>query len=229
MRLELVSTGAVTAVGHTAPVTQASVWARLSRFRETHVVGVRGTPVVAAMVLPSDAQLSGAERALALARPAIAECLASAHLSAQQLTETTGLIVCGPMRHSQLLPALPLPLSIPLCELDESTRSIRHHLRELVRERHGVEVPDELLSAMRPGHASFALALQRAAELLDAARARQCLVVGVDSPCHPPSLEWLDLLGYVASSRWHLSQGTWGDGPQAMKERFRTALRPGGG
>ena len=179
--LYLHAAGMVTSVGHTLEDAFTSIHAGIARFRETHLVGLEGRRLLASPVMPVSRDHVGLARALALARPALRECLAGRRDPPPP--GRTALLLCTSRREAQ--PAWDGLGGALAAELDSL----------------GVDVPEALRFQVERGHAGGMIALSRARELLDAALADECLLAGVDSQCEPDVLQVLDLVGWTKSSR----------------------------
>lgn len=150
--------------------------------KTTHLVGVDGRNIVAAHALPM-ASDHGLARPLALVEPALRECLAG---SDKPPSGGTLLVVC--VSRSQFTDG-------------PSWKGLVRTIATILHERHGVFVPESLISLYTDRHASGLRALARVREAIITGEAREAIVVGIHSDCEPMTLVSLDLLGITASSR----------------------------
>jgi len=185
--------GMVTAIGDDTETTIAALEVGARRAVAAPWVDLAGDPVVGAFALSVRADLAGMARAVALAWPALMECLAEAG----PLPGATALIVCAPLRWGAL-PDVFAPVLAPEC--DEWPAVVDALAEEAAG--HGVHVPPGLRVLCARGHASGVLALQQAAKLFEHGEASQALIVGLDSHGERATLERLDLLGMLRSERW---------------------------
>ena len=195
MRLEVKGVGLVTAIGHSASQTASSLAAGVKRFRQTHVVGTDGQPIVGACVL-ADAALSGVVRGMAMARVAVDECVGAARANGGG-PGRAALVVCG---RTALPSALGGTYGTDVGELRALEREwagLPDALADELERTHGVSVPPELRLRSTVGHASGIAALSTVQALFARGAADSCLVVGADSLVEPRFLEWLDLSGAI--------------------------------
>ena len=168
--------GALTALGHNAPMNAASVHANLSRFGGSYMVDRAGEPMLLSMASFVGDEVRGLERLTALAVPALQEAIASLLKddSGQRMLSEAGIClgVASPRPGLEdnvgesLLSRLAIELDIPLAEK-----------RQCV-------IP--------AGHASVLLGVGKAIEWVSAGKVDLVLVGGVDSYYDLDTLEWLD-------------------------------------
>ena len=195
MRLEVKGVGLVTAIGHSASQTASSLAAGVRRFRQTHLVGTDGKPIVGACVL-ADAALSGVARGLAMARVALDECVRAGRAN-DGGAGRAALVVCG---RGTLPGALDGTHGTDVGELralDREWAALPQALADELERTHGVSVPHELRLRSTVGHASGIAALSTVQRLFARGDADCCLLVGADSLVEPRFLEWLDLSGAI--------------------------------
>jgi 3-oxoacyl-[acyl-carrier-protein] synthase-1 len=180
----IVSLGAYTSVGDSAPASAASVRARINRFAEHPVfVDRAGTPMVTAAT-PIPGEVTGVERYLTLLTPALEEVLAPV------ATE-----------------ALPLVLGIP------APRPGRpEQIADVIPERLRRSVQDGRLARIelvQTGHSAGLMALEAACQRVADGQTGLCLVGGVDTYLEADTLEWLDGTEQLKSgrSRWGFIPG----------------------
>lgn len=171
----VISVGAQTAIGLTAPATAAAVRASISGFEEhPYMIDKAGEPMIVAAACSET--LDGVERWVHLARCAALEALTPLeyliHLGTQ-----SGLIVGLPASR----PGLPPDLA----------PTIQKYLSELWDFR--------VVETIACGHAASLLAIKRAMHWIQSGQVNWCLVGGVDSYMHAETLEWLDEHEYLNS------------------------------
>lgn len=167
--------GAITAAGLAAPATFAALRAGVAAFQQTCYRTSYGEPIVGAPVLGLEAAALGREYLLALAGPALEECL----LAIAQRRDAIGLL---------------LGVSDDLPQQDA-----RRLLTDLA-ESHGFDAasPLALLSA---GEHSLLHGLARAAEWLRRGSVGMCIVGGVDTYLTRTALHELEQQGRLKTSR----------------------------
>jgi 3-oxoacyl-[acyl-carrier-protein] synthase I len=174
----IVGCGAVTALGHSAAMTAASVRANLSRFRESYMVDKAGEPMRLSMARFISDSTRGVERFLALANPAVTEAI-------QPLSDA------GADR---------LPIRIRLCLGFPLPRpGLAPDVAERVQTRLGNIRFDKSGRTFESGHASGLLAIHQAADWLRSDQADFVLTGGIDSYYDADTLEWLDAVSRLHS------------------------------
>ncbi len=159
--LLVLGVGARTPVGLTAPATCAAIRAGISAFAESKHFqeGSAPEPIIGAEVpgIPSESEF---DRLVAMAGPALQECLASFPV---EPAETALLLACREPHRTD----------------EEFDGRLPQLLAELQKAA-GVSFRPE--SSLLPnGHAGVVLGLRRAGELLASGKAKACIVGGVDS------------------------------------------------
>jgi len=187
--------GMVTALGQTAEETFTAYEAGVRGFRRTSVLGLDGQPLIASLAMPVSPELIGLTRAIALARPALTECLG-------QVTDAAGrrtaLLLCTPPLDAvQLGPQL--ARAAPFDDLRTAWSQLLALVASELETNH--RVPVRALLTFETGHAAGVVALRRAAQLLESGAVEQCILGGVDSAGERTLLERLDLLDQIPSNR----------------------------
>ena len=185
MNVCITSAEAVTAVGHTAAETWASVVCGIRRTTAAKMVSVHSgdRARVAQCVSPR-----GSFRAnlLAMVEPAVARCIAGAK---PPRGLRVAVVACMPT-----LPRLPAwmgPLSSELAELRRELAALPDAVAGRVAELASVSVV--AIRTHEGGRAVAAAGLSDACEILAAGIADACVVVAADSACETPLLEVLEL------------------------------------
>lgn len=158
MSVVVQAAGMVTAVGLDAPSTCAALRARIDGFAETRFVGADGNWMVGAAV-PLPRNWIGEKRMLHLAAGAIVEILDSA----PDFASHGALLLCL---------AEPERPGAPVRDIDGFARKVSGITSDTTR------IHTEIIQHGRP---SGFVALERARKLLDAGKAKQVMIVGVDS------------------------------------------------
>lgn len=215
--LSVAGVGMSTSIGTTARETLAALLAGRRNATALSLVDLRGDRVVGCFALPVSPELCGLQRALALVRPALEECLSEAGGS----SGPTALFLCTPVTWGGFAEAF-VPVLGPLPEpwpalVDVLVDDLRGC---------GIGVPVGMRVLLPHGHAAGALALRRACELFERGEAAQALIVGVDAHGDRATLERLDLLGVLRSRR---SPGGFVPGEAAVVLCIRPALDPPAG
>jgi 3-oxoacyl-[acyl-carrier-protein] synthase I len=178
----VVAVAARTSVGVTAEGTAAAVRARVSRITEhPFMVDASGQSLRGARdsIIPAD--LSGADRLVALAQPALQELVA-------KLTARAGTLSALP-----IVMALPEPRPGHSRQDDEAlVRALKSSVYPGVR-RITVELDGQ-------GHAGALRALERAVNAVGSGQVEICVAGGVDSYFQADSLDWLEQHRRVARS-----------------------------
>lgn len=178
--MRVLAIGAFTPVGGDARSTAAAVRAGLCGFREhAYMVDTAGEPMRIAQVAAIDAGLRGAQRLVALLKPAMKEALAD--LPARSRT--------GVGREVRIGVAVALPPPRPGGP-DDTTGCATEAVRTLCRDGLGERLgPFQVFPS---GHAGGFEALDQARAWLRAGQADAVVVAGVDSYLAPETLEWLE-------------------------------------
>lgn len=185
--VDIVATGARTPIGLRSAPAAAAVRAGISGLG-THpfMVDQVGDPMPAAMDALLDPRLTGVDRLLALAEPALREA-------------------CAPLARRDPKDRLRLPMYLGLPEVrpgfsQEDAAAVRAGLTRLGR----LPVAISDVHVLAGGHAAGLAALAAAVERIRSGECEACLVGGVDSYFHPDTMEWLDanrqLVGAVSRS-----------------------------
>jgi 3-oxoacyl-[acyl-carrier-protein] synthase-1 len=182
MSLSICGMGTVTSLGRTTEETATAYEQGRRCFQETPVVGLDGQRLIASLAMPFTPAFTGLTRAMALARPALAECLGQVRDMARR---RTALLLCLPF--------------VPPEEVHAAGSELLASIASSLATTHRISV-----SALLPfemGHAACFVALRRAAEFLAGDVADQCVVGGVQSIGEQAILERLDLQDQVRSAR----------------------------
>ncbi len=182
--------GMVTALGGTTAETIAALDRGERRAAQTRLVDARGNRIVGSFALPVRGDLAGVARAGLLAFPALAECIDSV----RPVRGGTAIFLCVPLPWGSFAADL-APMVAPVC--DDWPAVIDALASEL--EARGVRSPPTLRFVVARGHAAGAVALERAAALLERGDATQALIVGVDTHGDRATLERLALIGALKS------------------------------
>ncbi|MBI4954583.1 MAG: hypothetical protein HY908_21340 [Myxococcales bacterium] len=196
MTLRLRAAETVTAVGHDARSTWASIECAVKRVRATELRSLRGGRIRAACaVVPA---LTGLERWMAMVEPVLEQSLASqggadalhALGALDGSRARVGLVVCGP--RIPTVQAWLEPLASEVARLARAAEALPERVARALRER---GIPP-LVVRSAPGDRAAAIgALDVVSELLDDDACDLCVVVAVDSGCEPPLLELADVTG----------------------------------
>jgi len=164
------------------------------RVVETHLIGLGGQRIAAALALPLRSGLEGAARALALVRPPLVEAVRQAGPA----SGPAALFVCVPPAWEAEIGALRDFAAGVNTPAGDEWKAVRDALAgELATQ--GVRVPEGLRFLVRCGHAAGMIALSQAAALFDAGQADGAFVVGLDDQGERSTLERLDRLGLSKS------------------------------
>jgi 3-oxoacyl-[acyl-carrier-protein] synthase-1 len=174
----IVSVGARTPVGLSAPASAAAVRAAVSAIREhPHFVDRKGDPMRVAFDAVAPDELGGVDRLFELAVPALREALKPAPASDTPIALLLGL--------PEDRPGLPPNL------VSELTRRIDALADGATRVKTAV---------VARGHSAGLAALDEACRRIQRRTVELILIGGVDSFLEPETLEWLDAQGQLASS-----------------------------
>lgn len=172
----IVGCGAVTALGHSAPMTAASVRANLSRCKEIAYVDKTGQPIKLSRVEIEEDSCRGIDRLTALAVPAAMETV-SAPLQqkfAKEALEGAAICVGTASQRPGARPDAGQAVTARVAEELSICGSLRKQ------------------HAVAAGHASALIALQQAHAWIVAGAEEFVLVGGVDSYYDADTLDWLD-------------------------------------
>jgi 3-oxoacyl-[acyl-carrier-protein] synthase-1 len=172
--MDIRATGLCCAVGLDAASACAAMRARIAGFRELPYADARGEPIVGAAVPGFDPKLRRRERLVELLRPALAETLKAADLSAEQTHR--------------------IPLLLGLAEPGRpgGGEPWARSILAAVEEQLGLRFDPVRSAVIARGHTAGFEALRIARELLQSRAVPACLVAGVDSLVNAATLLWLD-------------------------------------
>jgi 3-oxoacyl-[acyl-carrier-protein] synthase-1 len=170
-----------------------------------------GNPIVGALDQRLDPTLTGPDRLLGLAEPALGEA-------------------CGPLRDAAgLYRQLPLYLGVAEFRPGFSERDVEritHGLSQIV----GLPITLSVVSVFAEGHAAGLTALKMAVDQIHQEACEVCLVGGVDSYFHLDTIAWLDqnrqLAGTTARSAFMPGEGAGFCLLMAERAWKRLGLRP---
>ena len=181
-RVAIVSTGARTPVGLSAPAAAAAVRAGVSAMAEhPFMVDHAGLPMVVCADPELTPDLGGVERLLALALPSAREAIAPLLSSERALPAAVRVF-------------LALPEDRPGRPNGLESRIEDRLIDALAREIHIGEV-----TCHASGHAAGIQCMEQAAACIQSRESPLCLVGGVDSYLEADTLEWLDSLEQLHS------------------------------
>lgn len=172
--IHVIGLGARTAVGLSAPMSAASVRAGISRIGEhPYMIDRFGEAMVVARASYLSNELSGVERFIELAAPAVLEALTLLQSTTVRV-EPMPLILGLPAQR----PGLPANLA----------EGIVNHFKNTT---HGALRFSEA-QTFSCGHSAGLIAIQAGSQKIREGRAEFCLAGGIESYLEPETLEWLD-------------------------------------
>ena len=183
----IVGIGVYTAVGLNAPATAAAVRAGISGFEEhPYLVNQEGDPYILAKVPSIDLSITGSERYVALAMPAIEEAL-------------------KPLQHlrpgeCELGIAIGLPEKRPGMPDD-----LPHWLKGHIKARSEEQFRTEKTQTASRGHSAGLMAIESASRHLSAGDCEFFLAGGVDSYIDRATLNWVE-----DNEQLHTPSNAWG-------------------
>lgn len=180
--IAIVGLGVRCAVGLVGPAAAAAVRAGVSALREhPFMMDKVGEPMIVSYEPTLDLALEGPDRFARLAAPALREALAP--LSGRNVDLASVRTVIGT---PDPRPGLPSGIEDALGNAVSTVMERKASQRSTI-------LPN--------GHAAGLLAMKHARDLLHTGRSRFCLAGGVDSYLTADSLEWMDEVGILKSSR----------------------------
>ncbi|CAK8712889.1 hypothetical protein GMJAKD_02155 [Candidatus Electrothrix aarhusensis] len=182
----IVAFGAVTSIGLNAPATAAAARAGVANFTDhPYMIDREGDPYVLAMA--PLAEVTGAERYIRMAVPAIQEALAP-------LKDDLGLY----------LGDVPVVIGLPE-QRPGYPENVEAMFLDTITELSCGHCAFEKPVFLQKGHAAGLMALEAAAQELRKGRSAFCLAGGVDSYIDPDTLDWLEEHEQV-----HMPINAWG-------------------
>jgi 3-oxoacyl-[acyl-carrier-protein] synthase-1 len=167
--------GMFTSVGVNAAQTCTSIRADLSRFTELSLVDTTGEKIVGAPVAHIRADLVGLAKIMAMAVPAISECLRD---SKTNNTARTALLLCTPER-----------------ERPQVRHDIADILSATLQKQMELSFNDKYSKVFRGGHAALVSALAYARMVLNDRSITNCVIGGADSLLQQRILHGLQEIG----------------------------------
>lgn len=170
----IIGVGACTSLGANAAASAAAVRAGISSFAEhPFMIDTAGNPMIVARAPYLIPDISGANRYLSLAIPAVEEALHSLHTLNVNISDIPAIIGLPAER-----PGLPEGIDKQIVKAFSSITDVSKKLSQI--------------ETIQNGHSAGLMALEAGLHKLRKGIAEFCLIGGVDSYLEPETLEWLE-------------------------------------
>ena len=181
----IISLGASTAIGRSAPATTAAVRAGIAMFGDhPFMVDRYGDPMVLAMASYLPTEMPIGKRICELATAALQESIAAISKIADTIPGPTPLLIGLPSARPGIPDALEVDIQSAIDECGIDTNN---------------------LSFLPNGHAAALIAIDEACKLISDGKSQLCIVGGVDSYIDPDTLDWVE-----QNDQLHQPANAWG-------------------